>query len=198
MAAARSTPSPCPAGAAAAGSVTPGFISVIIMVLYCYPGGTAGAGSSAEPALTEAALGFLFTYLCYSDGALPDSRRQPWPGGTGGQEAAPVGHFSDMLSQFPPLFPTLPFRTQSGGPPVSAAPWGLQPLCRVVLVPGDTGTWCCVVTPAAGVGFPNSSPHGKGLGCIIPMPSCVRVGMTPIQAPWLGLDGKSSRKSNAE
>lgn len=127
-AAGRGTRGPSPAEGAAGGSVSPGFIGIIviiiifIIILVEFP----DAGSSGAPAITEAALGFLFTYLFYSGGALPDFSRQPWPGGRGGEEAAPVGHSSDMPS-LSPLFPTLPFPTQSGvpgwGTPVPAAPW---------------------------------------------------------------------------
>lgn len=162
-AAAHSTPRPSIAERAAGGSVTPGFIGIIIIIIIFiiilveFP----DTGSSGETAITEAALGFLFTYLFYSGGAFPDCSGQPWPGGRGGEEAALVGHFSDMPSRSP-LFLTLPFPTQNRVPgwgtiywpywrnprlhsPLWAGKRGLasvshplSPLTLATLVPGTT------------------------------------------------------------
>lgn len=131
-AAAHSTPRPSIAERAAGGSVTPGFIGIIIIIIIFiiilveFP----DTGSSGETAITEAALGFLFTYLFYSGGAFPDCSGQPWPGGRGAKRPRWLGIFL-TCRHARPCFSPFPsphkIGCQGGGP--FTGPIGGTPAC---------------------------------------------------------------------
>lgn len=206
-AAARSTPGPSPAERAAGGSVSPGFIGIIIIIIIFiiilveFP----DAGSSGEPAITEAALGFLFTYLFYSGGALPDFSKQPWPGGRGGEEAAPVGHFSDMLSRSPPpvSHPSLP-HTKWGARVRDPQPPGPEPTGRAGQgIPNPLQSGCGLrchgdLVPCGGTllgswhGPPPHSPVAP-MGRVWGASSWVG-GSNPVQTPWAGTRGEKRQE----